>query len=35
MQDIWEARKSPNLQIMGVEEGAEIQTKGINKISVE
>jgi chromosome segregation ATPase len=28
MQDIWDTMKRPNLQIMGVEEGEEIQTKG-------
>jgi hypothetical protein len=32
MQDIWDTMKRPNLQIMGVEEGEEIQTKGIENI---
>jgi hypothetical protein len=32
MQDIWDTIKRPNLQIMGVEEGREIQTKGIDNL---
>jgi hypothetical protein len=28
MQAIWDTMKRPNLQIMGVEKGEEIQTKG-------
>jgi hypothetical protein len=32
MQDIWETMRRPNLQIMGVEEGEEIQTKGIDNL---
>jgi hypothetical protein len=32
MQDIWDTIKRPNLQIMGVEEGKEIQTKGIDNL---
>jgi hypothetical protein len=32
MQDIWDTMKRQNLQIMGVEEGQEIQTKGTGKL---
>jgi hypothetical protein len=32
MQVIWDTMKRPNLQIMGVEEGEEIQTKGTDNI---
>jgi hypothetical protein len=32
MQDIWDTIKRPNLQIMRVEEGEEIQTKSIDKV---
>jgi hypothetical protein len=32
MQDIWDTMKRPNLQIMGVEEREEIQTKGIDNL---
>jgi uncharacterized coiled-coil protein SlyX len=32
MQDIWDTIKRPNLQIMGIEEGEEIQTKGIDNL---
>jgi phage protein U len=32
MQKIWNIMKRPNLQIMGVEEGEKIQTKGIDKL---
>jgi hypothetical protein len=32
MQDVWDTIKRPNLQIMGLEEGEEIQTKGIDKL---
>jgi chromosome segregation ATPase len=32
MKDIWDTMKIPNVQIMGVEEGEEIQTKGINNL---
>jgi hypothetical protein len=35
MQDIWDAMKRPNLWIMGVEEGEEIQTKSIDNYSIE
>jgi hypothetical protein len=31
MHDIWDTMKRPNLWIMDVEEGEEVQTKGINK----
>jgi hypothetical protein len=29
MQDIWDTMKRPNLWIMDIEKGEEIQTKGI------
>jgi uncharacterized coiled-coil protein SlyX len=32
MQDIWNTMKRPNLQSMGIEEGEEIQTKGIDNL---
>jgi hypothetical protein len=32
MHDIWDTMKRPNLQIMGVEEGEEIQSKGIDNL---
>jgi hypothetical protein len=35
MQDIWDTMKRPNLWIMGVEEGEEIQTKGTDTYSIE
>jgi hypothetical protein len=39
MQNFWDTIKSPNLQIKDIEEGEEIQTKGIdnlfNKIRAE
>jgi hypothetical protein len=33
MQDIWDTMKRPNLWIMDIEEGEEIQTKGIDNLS--
>jgi hypothetical protein len=35
MQDIWDNMKRPNLCIMGVEEGEEIQTKALTTYSIE
>jgi hypothetical protein len=35
MQDIWDTMKSPNLQIMGVEEEEKIQTKALATYSIE
>jgi hypothetical protein len=32
MEDLWDTIKRPNLQIMGIEEGEKIQTKGINNL---
>jgi hypothetical protein len=32
MQDIWDTMKRPNLQIMGIEEGEMIQTKGTDNL---
>jgi chromosome segregation ATPase len=32
MQDIWDTMKRPNLLIMGMEEGEEIQTKGTDNL---
>jgi hypothetical protein len=32
MQDIWDTMKGPNLQIIGIEEGEKIQTKGIDNL---
>jgi hypothetical protein len=32
MQDTWETMKRPNLRIIGVEEGEEIQTKVIDNL---
>jgi hypothetical protein len=32
MQELTDFIKRPNLRIMGIEEGEEVQTKGINKI---
>jgi uncharacterized coiled-coil protein SlyX len=32
MQDVWDTIKRPNLQIMHIEEGEEIQTKVIDKL---
>jgi hypothetical protein len=34
MQDSWDTIKRPNLQIMGLEEGYELQTKGINNFLI-
>jgi uncharacterized coiled-coil protein SlyX len=33
MQDIWDTMKRPDLLTMGIEEGEEIQTKGIDNLS--
>jgi hypothetical protein len=35
MQDTWDTMKIPNLQIMDVEEGEEVQTKGTDNYSIE
>jgi hypothetical protein len=32
MQDIWDTMKRPNLHIMGIEQGEEIQTKGTDNL---
>jgi hypothetical protein len=32
MQDIWNTTKRPNLQIKSIEEGEEVQTKGIDNL---
>jgi hypothetical protein len=35
MQDIWETIKRWNLWVMGVEEGEEVQTKGMTTYLIE
>jgi hypothetical protein len=35
MQDIWDTMKRPNLQILGIEHGEEIQTKALTTYSIE
>jgi hypothetical protein len=32
MQDLWDTIKTPSLEIMGIEEEKEVQTKGINNL---
>jgi hypothetical protein len=32
MEDIWDTIKRPNQQVRGIEEGEEIQTKGIDDL---
>ena len=32
LQELWDIMKRPNLRITGIEEGAEIQTEGMNKL---
>jgi chromosome segregation ATPase len=35
MQELTDSIKRPNLRIMGIEEGEEVQTKGMHKIITE
>ena len=32
LQELWDIMKRPNLRIIGIEEGTEIQTKGLNNL---
>ena len=32
LQELWDIMKRPNLRIIGIEEGTERQTKGMNKL---
>ena len=32
LQELWDIMKRPNLRIIGIEEGTEIQTKGMNNL---
>jgi hypothetical protein len=34
LKDTWDNMKTPNLRTMGVEEGEEIQTKGIDNLLI-